>query len=373
MLAADSGLGKRPSTTSWGIAGSNLDAEIADRLRRNYIAPQQRLALVEHLLARGHYLSSIEDYERAEDVAARTVAAYPASPEAHLAHALALGSLHKFADEMKELDQVKKLGGPAERIDAARATVLAATGRYEEAAELTPLTDASTPVAVTSAAVLAARMQKQDEAERLFERARTKILDTSPLPFAWMDFQRATVLEAQGKESRARSYYLEAVEMVPVYTHALVHLATTDPPDVAIARLEAARKTTSNPDVLGALADAHRRAGHEADAKSVTEEARKRYDELVEKYPEAFRDHAARFYLGAGNDPAKALEFAQKNAKVLLTEEAVDLWMAAAAAVNKKEQICTSATAMSKLRWVSEPRKRLAAAALNDCPGGGVH
>ena len=88
----------------------------------------------------------------------------------------------------------------------------------------------------------------------------------------------------------------------------------------------------------------------------------------MKKYPEAYRDHAARFYLRAGNDPKKALDYAEKNAQLRTTEEAIDLWMAAAAATNQKDQMCASAAAMSKLRWLSAERKRLATATLNSCP-----
>lgn len=182
-----------------------------------------------------------------------------------------------------------------------------------------------------------------------------------------MDFERGMLLESQGKETAARAYYIEALQAIPVYVHAAVHLATTDPPDRAIARLEPLRTLTTDPDLLVALADAHRRAKHDAEAKKLTDQARARYDELVAKHPEAYRDHAARFFLGAGNDPRKALELAEKNARTRPTEEAIDLWMGTATAANDKTQICASAIAMKQLRWASEPRKRLAAAASNGC------
>jgi hypothetical protein len=218
------------------------------------------------------------------------------------------------------------------------------------------------------AAALAGQMQKDDEAWRLFDQARSSFVDVTPFPVAWMDFQRGSLLEARGKDKEARAYYLEAFEIIPVYAHAAVHLAATDAPQEAIARLEPLRKTSSDPDVLAALADAYQRAKNEADAKRVTDLARARYDELVKKYPEAYRDHAARFYLRGGNDPKKALELAEKNAQLRPTEEAIDLWMAAAAATNERAKMCAAATAMNQLRWISPERKRLAAATLGGCP-----
>jgi tetratricopeptide (TPR) repeat protein len=374
ISAYDSGLGKPPTATSWKIAGSNLDLDIAERTKKRQNDAEQRLQLVERLLARGQTLANIEDYEAAEEIAAASAKGFAKNADAHYAHALTLGALHQFDAATKELDEAARLGTPAERVNPTRAALLTAVGRYDEAEKLTPLTEKSAPLAIATAAALAGRMQKHDEAERLFERARNSLVDVSPFPVAWMDFQRASLLEANGKEMQARMYYAEAVETIPVYTHAIVHLATTDTPEVAISRLEALRKTTTDPDVLAALADAHRRAKHDAEAKTVTEEARKRYEELLAKHPEAYRDHAARFYLGGGNDPKKALDHAEKNAALRPTEEAIDLWMAAAAANNDKARICASAAAMNKLRWVSETRKRLAVAALNGCPdAGGSH
>lgn len=366
---AEGALPGRPRTTSWSIAADNLDADIADRLRRDRPDGGDRLALVELLLARGQFLSNVADYELADALSAKVVKGLPKSHEAHLARALAHGALHRFDAELAELDEAAALGAPAERVAAARANVFLATGRYDAADELIPPAVAtSRPAQLVSRAVLLGRMQKNDEAERLFDRARTAIVDVSPFPVAWMDFQRATLLEADGKTVQARAYFAEATEAIPAYVHASVHLAKADAPDVAIRRLEALRTAGTDADVLAALADAYRAANRDADAQRMAGEARARYDELVAKHPEAYLDHAARFFLGAGNDPKKALDLAEKNAQLRPTEEAIDLWMAAAAAVVDRPRICASANAMKRLRYASALRRRLAAAASTDCP-----
>jgi tetratricopeptide (TPR) repeat protein len=370
-ILEDSGVkgSKRPVSTSWVIAGGNLDAQIKDRVKRAVTEPEEVLYLVSLYLTRGQTLASVEDYEKAEVAGAGAVKSYPTNGVAHLAHALALGTFHLFDAESKELDEAARLNGPPQSIAGARVALLEATGKYDEAQKLmAPIDERSGATAMVTSAVLASHMQKTDEGERLFEKARTSFVDVSPFPVAWMDFQRGMLLEAAGKEKEARSYYLEALEAIPVYTHAAVHASITDPPDRAIARLEALKDVSTDPDVLAALADAHKRAKHDADAKKATGAARARYDELLAKHPEAYGDHAARFFLGAGNDAKKALDLAEKNAKVRSTEEAIDLWMAAATAANDKPQICASASAMKGLRYASEPRKRLAAAASNGCP-----
>lgn len=73
-------------------------------------------------------------------------------------------------------------------------------------------------------------------------------------------------------------------DAIPVYAHAAVHLAGSDPAEKAIARLEPLTKTSDDPDVLAALADAHQRAKHDVEAKKYGEQARARYDELVKRH-----------------------------------------------------------------------------------------
>src|SRR5262249_33550039 len=53
--------------------------------------------------------------------------------------------------------------------------------------------------------------------------------------------------------------------------------------------------------------------------------AASRYDELIAAHPAAFADHAAEFWLGAGNDPQKGLRLAEFNLRVRKTPRAYDL------------------------------------------------
>ncbi|MDB5214604.1 MAG: hypothetical protein JWO86_2531, partial [Myxococcaceae bacterium] len=230
-ILEDSGVkgARRPVSTSWGIAGHNLDAEIKDRVKRAYTDPDQVSYLVYLFITRGQTIAAVEDYEKAEVVASDLVKASPKSGVAHLAHAQTLGALHQFDAEAGELDEAARLGAPADRVASTRVALFEAIGKYEEALKLIPpVDDHSKATAYVTAAVLSTHMQKTDEAERLFEKARTAFVDVTPFPIAWMDFQRGALLEAAGKEKEARGYYLEALEAIPVYAHAAVHAAITD-------------------------------------------------------------------------------------------------------------------------------------------------
>ena len=103
---------RRPVSTSWGIAGHNLDAEIKDRVKRAYTDPDQASYLVALYVTRGQTLASVEDYDKAEAVATELVKSSPNSGIAHLAHALTLGSLHQFDAQAHELDEAARLAQP---------------------------------------------------------------------------------------------------------------------------------------------------------------------------------------------------------------------------------------------------------------------
>jgi tetratricopeptide (TPR) repeat protein len=358
-----------PRTTSWGIAGSNLDAEIAERRRRRDVDGPGRLSLVELVLVRAQILANVVDLDLALSLAEEAVKQSPTSSDAHLALALAHGALHRFDEALKGLERARTLGAPSERIDAARASTLLATGRYDEALALVPAENAARrPAQLAMRAVVLGHMQRHDEAERLFEAARSSVVDVSPWPVAWMAFQHALALEAQGKTDAARRQLLEAVQVVPVYVHAVVHLAATDAPDVAVTRLEALRSSSTDPDVLAALAEAYRREQKNEPSQRLLLEARASYAARTAKHPAAYADHAARFYLVMGRDLGKALELAARNARLRPTEDAVDLWLATATAQGDRTSICAASTAMRQLVYASELRRRVAVTLAVGCP-----
>jgi tetratricopeptide (TPR) repeat protein len=357
--------GKR-ATTSANIAVANFIDDVDARLARNSPRPSDRLKLVDMLLDRSHYLGKISDLDLADARSRDDGDAGPPSPESHLMRARFLGAVHKFDDAIKELDLAKAANADGRRIAAARASIHMARGEYDEALALQlPQIETRDAISIATAAVLAAKMNKPDS-DRLFDAARAKYTDISPFPLAWMDFQRGSIEALAGDDAPAEKHFAEAVELLPVYAHALVHLAPSLPPPEAVAKLEQVRKLSDDPEVLVALASAKQRAGQPT--ADLIERAKKRYEEIVAKYPEAFADHAARFWLGPGNDPKKALELAKLNAKNRPNEEALDLWMATAAGARENAEVCAAANAMSKLKYLSKRGSMTATAARTKCP-----
>lgn len=356
---------KRPVTTSWNIAGGNLDGQIETYLARDLAKPKEASAAVELLLARAQFLARIADYEKADEIAGATTKSNPDNARALRTRASVHSALHRWSEASKDLDAAEKLGTSPDDLASARGSIAMARGQYDEAVKYfrKDATDASD---IAMNAVLAGLRRDHADAQRLFDKARASFADVSPFPIAWMAFERARWLDAQGKAEQACEWYEEAALAIPVYAHAAVHLATSEPPERAIARLEPLTKTSDDPEVVAALADAHLRAKHASEATKLTDQARARYEELLRRHPEAFADHAARFFLRQG-ESKRALELAEANAKSRNTEEALDLWLGAATSANAKDAMCAAAKQMNELAHVSPDRKRLAAASVTAC------
>jgi hypothetical protein len=125
---------------------------------------------------------------------------------------------------------------------------------------------------------------------------------------------------------------------VPAYAPALGHLAEIEAElgetETAIARLSPLAIASDDPDYAGQLARILGDAGCGELSRHWRRLAAERYDELVAVHPEAFADHAAEFWLGAGADPKKALRLARVNFAVRQTPRARDLLNQAVAAAN---------------------------------------
>ena len=81
--------------------------------------------------------------------------------------------------------------------------------------------------------------------------------------------------------------------------------------------------SSCDPEVRWRLGDALIAQGRFEEAVTQLDAARLGFEELVDKHPLAFADHAAEFYSGSGNDGRRALELARMNAANRPTRRAV--------------------------------------------------
>lgn len=362
--SVDAAISPRPRTTSGDLALGNLNAEVDVVLASN--VPRDKIRAVAPLLSRAHYLGKVADLELAHQVAFETEAD---AGDTHYARAAVLSALHRFDAALKELDAASAAGWPiAPHVNGTRSAVFIARGQYDDALALQPPNiDERDSLSIAHAAILACKMQKTAECERLFALARARFKDVSPFTLAWIDFQHGALLELAGEDAKARAWFEEATEVLPRYAHAALHLATAEAPAAAIARLTKIRETSDDPEVLVVLAAAHKRAGRDAEAAPLLDQAKRRYEEILAKFPEAFADHGARFYLNAGDDPARALELAKLNAKNRVTEESLDLWMAAAAGAKNNAEVCLAVHRMAALAYLSPRGKALVNGSRANC------
>jgi len=175
-----------------------------------------------------------------------------------------------------------------------------------------------------------------------FTRALQSYRDTSPFPVAFVDFQVGLLDERAGNLTSAAERYRAVIRRLPGHAQAAVHLAGIE---MALGRLDAADEAlrtllleASDPEIAATRAALARRRGDLAAATREESAARNRYCVLLERHPDAFADHAARFFLD--REPAEALRWAEHNLEVRQTADAYDLALTAALRANDRRARC---------------------------------
>ena len=370
---AEGGLVPLSSTTDGSIAIGNLDATVGGQERRLANDPgnfELRAGLVELLLTRGQYLGTIADYERASDIAETLVREGPQHVESWKARASTNATWHRFDAALEDLRSAEKAGASTGSVTRTRSSILAATGKLDEAWAAAPSDGdlAGDSVSLAARGLLAGELGRMADAEGDLAAARSRYRDVSPLPLAWMDAMQAALYEKNGDRAKARAYYTRANRILPLYARAAAHLATYETAQRAVAILEPVAVRSDDPEVHGELGDALRRVGRAAESQAELLKTRERYDALLAKHHEAFADHAARFWLGAGGEPSRALPLAAANAKLRPTDEALSLWFEAAQATRDAQATCDAARALTTLPHATEALRAPARTALARCP-----
>ncbi|MEO5761067.1 MAG: hypothetical protein ABIR28_02035 [Vicinamibacteria bacterium] len=346
------------STTDPAVAVTNLNSQI-ERLQgaiadRETPGRARRTELVDLLIMRGQFLGRIADYEAAIELAQETLKLDPKNPAAWIARAKARETFHEFHSALADLDRAAALGA-VENARMARAPIFQAMGRYEEAlairapvAELYP-----TIASVGAVASILGERGELDAADRAYVRALGLYRDVSPFPVAWLLQQQGMMWMRAGEFDHARRLIQSAIEVLPSYLQAQVHLASVE---AALGNAVAARSrlrrfvdTADDPEAAGVLASVEYLAGGTADARHWHDLAAARYEELLRQHPRAFLDHSAAFLLGPLGDSAKALSLAKQNIEVRKTPQSWTLLIQAAQASGDTKTACEAASHV--LRW----------------------
>jgi len=306
--------------TSGRIALANLSASIASlELRRAEGAGFDSLVALSGLLfVRGDALGRLGDHNRAELVATEAAALSPHAPAALYVRARLAGRFHRFAEASALLEGALAAGHLRHEIEAEKAALLQATGRYEEALVLRERLAEDDPGIHTLGALgsLQAEMNRWTSAEITYARALEADEGVSPLPCSQLLFEWGVNAMRRGDLERAEWIFVELGRILPAHVPGRGHRAEValarGQPHVAMMLIRPLLEIADDPEYLAIYAEILAALG-DSKAAAEAERAGAAYELLLAQRPQAYADHAAAFFMGAGNRPQRAVELAMAN------------------------------------------------------------
>ncbi len=331
-----------PCATDGEIAAINLEAARRGawtRFAKDARSPGAAEAVVDYERMAMQFLGDLSALDRLDALAVQ-FARVDDSAGAALVQAEVASAAHRFDDARGHLARAARLGAASEAIErqlltldqacgvdleavlATRRRIAAASGRLEDRVPL--------------GAVLA-DLERFEEADAVYRQAFYSYSDTSPLPIAWVCFQLGMLwgeLALVPDTSLAALWYRRALEYVPAYVKARVHLAEIYASERRLSEAEALlvpALSSGDPEVRWRLADVLVAQGKFKDAEAQLDAARLGFDALLARHLLAFADHAAEFHAGSGNDSQRAFDLARTNVANRPTRRAIKQALAIAA------------------------------------------
>lgn len=311
--------------TDGAIAANNLESarrHAWSRFWRDPLRPGVAESIVEQEQLTQQFLGDLTALDRLGSLVNQLDREDAESPRTALMHAQVASMGHCFAEAKRHLEDFGdggQLSDAANRlslsIDQACGTQLEAVldARRRMAAQSGRLED------LIPLAALHAELREFDEADRIYRSAMREYRDTSPFAIAWACFQLGVLwgeLVPEAQTSRAQHWYQKAIEYLPCYVKARVHLAETYLKEGRTSEAETlliAAARSGDPEVHWRLADVLTATGKTMEAASHMEAARSGFEALLSKHLLAFADHGSEFYSGSGNNPRRAFELAMIN------------------------------------------------------------
>jgi tetratricopeptide (TPR) repeat protein len=314
-----------PPATDGDIAVINLESARRQSWSRFWQDPQ-RPGIAEYIVEQeqftAQYVGDLGALERLDALLVQLDRVGAGEMRTALIHAQVASMGHRFADARSYLAQAKAHGAAQadvhrqmlsidqacgtnlESVLEARRKMAADSGRLED---LVPLGG------------LLADLREFDEADRVYRQALSGYQDVSPFAVAWVCFQLGALwgeLVPEPQPERAARWYEKAIEYLPCYVKARVHLSEIYLESGNMADAEALlvpAVSSGDPEVNWRLADVLAAMERPEDAEAQMQAARSGFENLLDKYLLAFADHGAEFYSGSGNDPKRAFELAMVN------------------------------------------------------------
>lgn len=250
-----------------------------------------------------------------------------------LLRASTFAAVHRFGGALKALESAVPSEELRQPTNAARqrGAIWAAQGRLDEGLALVQQVRAvhAEIGVLTLEAKILGDMGRVDDAAATFDRAEAGYRNPSPFALADLQFERGLMWETHGDLTKAKAAYLAATTLLPMHAHAMLHYVQLVTPKEGVDLLVALKRTCEDPEVdgrLGELRELLEKGSGAADLQA----AKAGYEAILKQLPEAYADHAAWFFAGAGKDPDKAWKWAARNLEVRQTSGAYELAMTAA-------------------------------------------
>jgi tetratricopeptide (TPR) repeat protein len=351
-----------PVTTAGSIAVNNLESARQQSWSRFWQEPE-RPGIAEHIVEQeqlaAQFLSDMGALDRLGTLVNQLARVDRKSVRTALIHAQVAAMTHRFAEARRHLGQAGVRAGLPDAADRLSLSIDQACGTRLEVVLEARRRAAAWPGRLEDLVPLGALLAdlgEFDEADRIYQRALSEYQEVSPFAVAWVCFQLGVLWEElvpETESSRAAQWYRKAIEYLPCYVKARVHLAEIYAHDGRTGDAEALLLpaiASGDPEVHWRLADVMTATERFADAEWQMQAARTGFEVLLGKHLLAFADHGAEFYFGSGNNAVKAFELARINVANRPTLRAFE--QAYATAVNVGEtDLASEILATAYKRW----------------------
>ncbi|MGE5185114.1 MAG: hypothetical protein ACM31C_23760 [Acidobacteriota bacterium] len=320
-----------PRSDDPALALQELDAAVAIYRQRDQLGEA-----VAALLDRAAVKGQLEDFQDALALSAKYVEREPNQVAAWRSRFAALSRVHRFADARAALAEIAKRSLNRTHWEDLEAQLDEATGKSSLATRESLVKRWGSPTNVVSYAASLALEGRLDDALAVMPRAAAAVRDTRPALYEFILFQWGRLYELKGEMAAARELYAAAHARLPALeatTHLARAMMATGDRDGARQLVDAALAQDRHPELLELAGELDGNPAHVAEAK-------REWERYVAALPEAFSDHAARFYLAGGADPARALVLARANLANRDTREARALVVEAALAAKDSHAAC---------------------------------
>jgi tetratricopeptide (TPR) repeat protein len=324
-MIAEPEIDLRYPLTDGNIAANNLESARRQSWSRFWQDPH-RAGIAEYIVEQeqftAQYVGDLGALERLDALVRQLERVGADEMRPALIHTQVASMGHRFAQAREYLAQAEVHGAPQVDVNRLKLSIDQACGtnlesvleaRRKMAAESERLED------LVPLGGLLADLREFEEADRVYRQALSEYQDVSPFAVAWVCFQLGALwgeLVPEPQPERAARWYQKAIEYLPCYVKARVHLSEIYMHSGNAADAEALlvpAVSSGDPEVNWRLADVLAAMERHEEAEAQMQAARSGFETLLNKYLLAFADHGAEFYSGSGNDLQRAFELAMVN------------------------------------------------------------